>query len=123
MINTNDITITNVFDNYPFRNDLKTLWGFSCYIELPQLTMLFDTGSNGMVLLDNLGEHFVEFVENKILQGRFESTSEAVRAGLRLLEEHESKLDLLRKKLSVGEAQFDKGEGVDGDAFMQELIE
>ena len=69
-----------------------------------------------------LGDHFGGFVENKIQQGRFESTSEAVRAGLRLLEEHEAKLDLLRMKLSVGEAQLDHGEGIDGDAFMQELI-
>ncbi len=69
-----------------------------------------------------LGDHLGGFVENKIQQGRFESTSEAVRAGLRLLEEHEAKLDLLRKKLSVGEAQLNEGEGVDGDAFMQELI-
>ena len=70
-----------------------------------------------------LGEHFSGFVEMKIKQGRFESTSEAVRAGLRLLEEHEAKLDLLRQKLSVGEAQLDQGEGVDGDSFMKELIE
>ena len=69
-----------------------------------------------------LGDHLGGFVENKIQQGRFESTSEAVRAGLRLLEEHETKLDLLRKKLSVGEAQLDRGEGVEGDSFMQELI-
>ncbi len=69
-----------------------------------------------------LGEHFGEFVEDTIQQGRFESVSEAVRAGLRLLEEHEAKLDLLRKKLSVGVVQLDQGEGVDGDAFMQKLI-
>lgn len=69
-----------------------------------------------------LGDHFGKFVENKIQQGRFESTSEAVRAGLRLLEEHETKLDLLRKKLSVGEAQFNRREGADGDSFMEELI-
>ncbi|TQV89301.1 type II toxin-antitoxin system ParD family antitoxin [Aliikangiella coralliicola] len=69
-----------------------------------------------------LGKHFGEFVENKIQQGRFESTSEAVRAGLRLLEEHEAKLDLLRKKLSVGESQLDQGKGVDGDTFMRDLI-
>lgn len=69
-----------------------------------------------------LGDHFRGFVESKIQQGRFESTSEAVRAGLRLLEEQEAKLDLLRKKLSVGEAQLDQGKGIDGDIFMQELI-
>ena len=70
-----------------------------------------------------LGEHFGEFVEDKIQQGRSESTSEAVRVGLRLLEAHEAKLDLLRQKLSVGETQLDQGKGIDGDAFMQELIE
>ena len=70
-----------------------------------------------------LGEHLGGFVENKIQQGRFESTSEAVRAGLRLLEEHETKLDLIRKKLSVGEAQLNRGEGVNGDSFMEELID
>ena len=70
-----------------------------------------------------LGQHFGEFVEDKIQQGRFESTSEAVKAGLRLLEAHEAKLDLLRQKLSVGETQLDQGTGIDGDEFMQELIE
>jgi len=69
-----------------------------------------------------LGEHFSDFVESKIRQGRYESTSEAVRAGLRLLEERESKLDFLKKKLAVGEAQIDAGESVDGEAFMQELL-
>lgn len=69
-----------------------------------------------------LGEHFGGFVEKKIQEGRFESTSEAVRAGLRLLEEHEAKLDLLLKRLSIGEAQLDQSESVDGDTFMQDLI-
>ncbi|MEA3374261.1 MAG: MBL fold metallo-hydrolase [Campylobacterota bacterium] len=54
MIRDSDITITIVFDNYPFGDDLKTLWGFSCYIETPGKTILFDTGSNGRVLLENM---------------------------------------------------------------------
>ncbi len=54
MMKSNDITLTIVFDNYPFRDGLKTLWGFSCYIETPKKTVLFDTGSNGRVLLENL---------------------------------------------------------------------
>jgi len=54
MISIENIKITIVFDNRPFRNDLKTLWGFSCYIETPERTILFDTGSNGRVLLENM---------------------------------------------------------------------
>ena len=54
MIRNSDITITIVFDNYPFQDDLKTLWGFACYIEIPGKTVLFDTGSNGRVLLENM---------------------------------------------------------------------
>ncbi len=69
-----------------------------------------------------LGSHFSKFVENKIQAGRFESTSEAVRAGLRLLEQQEAQLDLLRQKLAAGEAQLERGEGMDGEQFMQELI-
>jgi len=69
-----------------------------------------------------LGNHFSEFVENKIDSGRFESTSEAVRAGLRLLELQETQIDLLRQRLATGEAQLDRGEGVDGEQFMNELI-
>ena len=68
-----------------------------------------------------LGNHFSEFVENKIDSGRFESTSEAVRAGLRLLELQENQIDLLRQRLATGEAQLDRGEGVDGEQFMNEL--
>ncbi len=54
MIKASDLSITIVFDNYPYRDDLKTLWGFSCYIETPENTLLFDTGSNGRVLLENM---------------------------------------------------------------------
>lgn len=50
-----------------------------------------------------LGEHFDEFIAEKIKQGRFQSVSEVVRAGLRTLEENESKLDALRVKLQAGE--------------------
>lgn len=50
-----------------------------------------------------LGEHFDEFVSEKIQQGRFQSVSEVVRAGLRTLEEKESKLDALKAKLQAGE--------------------
>lgn len=70
-----------------------------------------------------LGEHLTNFVEKKVKEGRFESTSEAVRAGLRLLEENETKLELIRKKLAIGELQLDQGLGVDGEQFMKQLID
>ena len=69
-----------------------------------------------------LGEHFTSFIDEKIDEGRFESTSEAVRAGLRLLEEDEAKLTAIRAKLAVGEAQLDRGEFINGDEFIKELI-
>jgi len=49
-----------------------------------------------------LGEHFDAFVNQKIAEGRFQSVSEIVRAGLRRLEEDETKLEALRAKLKDG---------------------
>ncbi len=70
-----------------------------------------------------LGDHLSGFVDEKIKQGRYSSTSEAVRAGLRLLEEQEIKLELIRKKLAIGAGQLDQGHGLDGEQFMRELID
>ena len=50
-----------------------------------------------------LGAHFDEFISKKIAQGRFQSASEVIRAGLRKLEEDEAKLQALREKLQDGE--------------------
>lgn len=50
-----------------------------------------------------LGPHFDEFITAQIENGRYGSVSEVVRAGLRLLEETESKLERLRRLLEEGE--------------------
>jgi antitoxin ParD1/3/4 len=50
-----------------------------------------------------LGEHFDRFVEERIDSGRYGSASDVVRAGLRLLEEQELRLDALRRALIDGE--------------------
>ncbi|NOX92209.1 MAG: type II toxin-antitoxin system ParD family antitoxin [Gammaproteobacteria bacterium] len=50
-----------------------------------------------------LGKHFESFIVSKISEGRFESKSEAVRAGMRLLEEHEQKFDALKLAIIEGD--------------------
>jgi antitoxin ParD1/3/4 len=51
----------------------------------------------------SLGEHFSSFVEAQVGQGRYSSASDVVRAGLRLLEEQETRLEALRSALIEGE--------------------
>lgn len=50
-----------------------------------------------------LGKHFDNFITQQISSGQYASTSETIRAGLRLLEEREIQLATLRKSLSDGE--------------------
>jgi antitoxin ParD1/3/4 len=69
-----------------------------------------------------LGEHFDRFVAEKIKEGRFQSVSEVVRAGLRKLEEDETKLQALRLKLQAGE-DSPVVEDFDGDSFITALHE
>ncbi|QRG05164.1 type II toxin-antitoxin system ParD family antitoxin [Xanthobacter dioxanivorans] len=52
----------------------------------------------------SLGTHFADFVDRQVSGGRYNSASDVVRAGLRLLEEHEARLETLRAALSEGEA-------------------
>ncbi len=46
--------LTVVYDNNPGAPGLQTAWGFSCVIELPETTVLFDTGGDGRILLANM---------------------------------------------------------------------
>ncbi|MEZ4417178.1 MAG: type II toxin-antitoxin system ParD family antitoxin [Gemmatimonadota bacterium] len=56
-----------------------------------------------------LSEHFEGFIRRQVETGRYGSASEVVRASLRLLEEHEQKVETLRHALIEGEQSGDAG--------------
>jgi antitoxin ParD1/3/4 len=49
----------------------------------------------------SLGEHFERFVRRKIAQGRYQNSSEVVRAGLRLLEDYEELAEEKRRQMKA----------------------
>ena len=49
-----------------------------------------------------LGQHFVSFIDAQVQGGRYNTASDVVRAGLRLLEEHEAKVKVLQDALNAG---------------------
>jgi antitoxin ParD1/3/4 len=65
-----------------------------------------------------IGDHFAEFIERQVGEGRYGSASDVVRAGLRLLEEREMKIDALRAALVEGE-QSGASTAFDFDAFIK----
>jgi 7,8-dihydropterin-6-yl-methyl-4-(beta-D-ribofuranosyl)aminobenzene 5'-phosphate synthase len=50
----NQITMTIVYDNYIFQEGTLSGWGFSCFIDGAEKTILFDTGENGSSLMKNI---------------------------------------------------------------------
>ena len=68
----------------------------------------------------SLGAHFTDFIDAQVETGRYASASDVVRAGLRLLEEHEARVHALENALVVGEKS---GTPVpfDSDAFLTRM--
>lgn len=56
----NDLTIKVVYDNNPYADGLGTAWGFACVIIGAEKTILFDTGGDGTLLLDNMKKLAIE---------------------------------------------------------------
>jgi len=50
------IAITIVYNNVSHDSTLTSEWGFGCVIQTEKDTVLFDTGGNGKVLLDNMAK-------------------------------------------------------------------
>lgn len=76
-------------------------------------------GKNTSVII---GDHFAGFVDAQVASGRFTSTSEVVRAGLRLLEEHETKVEALKSALIAGEESGEPRQ-FDSKAFLKRMHE
>ena len=56
-----------VYDNYAFNEDLKTDWGFACLIQGTEKTILFDTGRNGELLLENFEKMGLDPLSPKVV--------------------------------------------------------
>ena len=53
VIESKNLSIVILYDNNPYKEGLKTGWGFSCLIKAKK-TILFDTGGDGTILLENM---------------------------------------------------------------------
>lgn len=56
-----------------------------------------------------VGDRYDAFIAQQIQDGRFNNASEVVRAGLRLLEDHETRLAELRAEIAKGDADIAAG--------------
>jgi antitoxin ParD1/3/4 len=73
----------------------------------------------------NLGTVLDNFIAELLETGMYQTQSEVVREGLRLLKEREElkqlRLAELRKEIAIGSEQADRGEFVDGEAAFAEI--
>jgi len=69
----------------------------------------------------SLGDHFTAFIDERLAEGRYGSASEVVRAGLRLLEEHEAKIMALRAAIDEGD-RSGPAQPFDFDGFIEQKV-
>ena len=73
----------------------------------------------------NLGSTFDQFVADLLKTGHYQSQSEILREGLRLLKDREDLKQLrmaeLRKEIAIGIASADRGEFVDGEVAFDRI--
>ena len=81
----------------------------------------------GEVMNVHLGSAFDEFVAGLLKSGYYQTQSEVLREGLRLLKEREDlkqmRLAELRKEIAIGIEQADRGEFVEGPEALAKIRE
>jgi antitoxin ParD1/3/4 len=60
-----------------------------------------------------IGERYAAFIDKQVASGRFNNASEVVRAGLRLLEDEEARLEELRAMIDEADAEIAAGKGIE----------
>lgn len=66
---------------------------------------------------------FEQWVQERVDSGDYASHAEVIRAGLRLLKEHEAWQAEARKKIVDGLADLQAGRLVDGDEVLEQLLD
>ena len=66
----------------------------------------------------SLGDHFTDFIDTQVRSGPYGSASEVVRAGLRMLEERETKMKALQEAL-IADEQSGKPQPFDFEEFKE----
>ena len=95
------------------------------------LSMIYSTnrGNTGDNIMNvSLGNKWEEYVEEKVKSGDFQTASEVLREGLRLLEEKDflkrvsvSSLAELKLKLEEGVASLNGGKGIDAEEAFSKI--
>lgn len=67
-----------------------------------------------------LGQHFTDFIDDQVQGGRYGTASDVVRAGLRLLEEHEIRIKALQEALNAGR-ESGEPRPFDSEAFLSRM--
>ena len=65
--------------------------------------------------------HFNELLKRKIASGRYDSPSDVVLDGLRLLEDRDRDVERVREDIELGWQQSERGDLLDGPAVFSEI--
>lgn len=74
-----------------------------------------------MAVSADLGRHLEEVLDALVASGRYNSKSEVLREGVRLVEEREKRLQALDRALEAGLADAQAGRILEGDELFAEL--